>query len=162
MTCIEWEKCCLTPQEQRTTFVFPVFTTTTALSAVFMASKVLLACPRRGGRSRQEAVSRTLRARIRDWKAGRFSELWETLKKKRERSKQLRCSKKAVNDQLSPQTAKAHRSSGLRRPSFASSCPTQFQRCCSPHCRDTRASSEALPTRVRALSRCCSTRCSPS
>ena len=65
-----------------------LFPSTTALAAVFMASKVLLACPRRGGRGRYEAVIRTLRSRIGDWKAGRFAELWQTLLQERGRRKQ--------------------------------------------------------------------------
>ena len=44
-----------------------------------MASKALLAPPRRGGRARQEATSRLLRARLRDWKSGNYAEIWSTL-----------------------------------------------------------------------------------
>ena len=51
----------------------------TSLAAVFLASKALLALPPRGGRARTESLSRLLRARIREWKAGQFTELWARL-----------------------------------------------------------------------------------
>ena len=53
--------------------------TTSSLTQLFLCSKGLLAAVRHGGKSRQEAVNRTLRARVRLWRAGRFGELWQRL-----------------------------------------------------------------------------------
>ena len=59
------------------------------LTIVYLASKAVLAMPRRGGKSRQEAVVRLVRARLASFQAGRFQELWEKvqLENKSSRSK---------------------------------------------------------------------------
>ena len=53
--------------------------TIASLTQLFFCSKGLLAAVRHGGKSRQEAVNRTMRARVRLWRAGRFGELWQRL-----------------------------------------------------------------------------------
>ena len=59
---------------------------------VFLCSKCLLAIVRHGGKQRAEAVSRTVRARITMWRAGKILEIWERLgthAKQRDEEKQL-------------------------------------------------------------------------
>ena len=53
--------------------------TIASLTQLFFCSKGLLAAVRHGGKSRQEAVNRTMRARVRLWRAGRLGELWQRL-----------------------------------------------------------------------------------
>ena len=48
---------------------------------VFLCSKCLLAIVRHGGKQRAEAVSRTVRARITMWRAGKIPEIWERLQR---------------------------------------------------------------------------------
>ena len=51
--------------------------TTASLTRLFMASKLLLAVPRRGGRARMDALCRLLRIRFSLWKAGHYDTLWD-------------------------------------------------------------------------------------
>ena len=51
------------------------------LRLLFLASKALLAAPRRGGKARVEAVSRMMRERFELWDAGKYSELWDLVTK---------------------------------------------------------------------------------
>ena len=54
-----------------------------SLSLLFLASKALLAEPRRGGKARAEAVSRTFRARFALWDIGDYTGLWELVRRKK-------------------------------------------------------------------------------
>ena len=60
---------------------FNVRPSTATLTMLFLCSKGLLASVRHGGKARLEAVNRTLRNRIRLWRAGCFGELWDRLLK---------------------------------------------------------------------------------
>ena len=65
---------------------------------LFFCSKGLLASVRHGGKARLEAINRTLRNRIRLWRAGCFGELWDRLLK--DHTTRTPAQKRVEDDQL--------------------------------------------------------------
>ena len=97
------------------------------LTLLFLASKALLATPRRGGKARAEAVTRTFRARLHMWTQGQFGKLWTTVAKEHPRKAarhlttsldaQLRKVARLVDDGLLSKAAARLCSRGIAEPS---------------------------------------------
>ena len=97
------------------------------LTLLFLASKALLATPRRGGKARAEAVTRTFRARLHMWTQGQSGKLWTTVAKEHPRKAarhlttsldaQLRKVARLVDDGLLSKAAARLCSRGIAEPS---------------------------------------------